>query len=100
VVDTTSPTNRTLEQPYRAGVNYTSVLDGFLVSPNIEVVDVTTIDLGAHSDHNRCGQHCVSVSTRRGFGGGDDRIVLRPRGGVCRGAESCGSAGAAVATSA
>lgn len=53
VVDATRPTNRTLEQPYRAGVNYTSVIDGFLVSPNVEVLDVTTIDLGfAHSDHN------------------------------------------------
>lgn len=53
VVDATRPTNRTLEQPYRAGVNYTSVIDGFLVSPNVELLDVTTIDLGfAHSDHN------------------------------------------------
>ena len=53
VVDPTSPTNRTLDQPYRAGVNYTSVIDGFLVSPNVEVLDVETVDLDfAHSDHN------------------------------------------------
>jgi hypothetical protein len=52
-MDATRPTNRTLEQPYRAGANYTSVLDGFLISPNVEVPDVTTIDLGfAHGDHN------------------------------------------------
>jgi endonuclease/exonuclease/phosphatase family metal-dependent hydrolase len=52
-VDPTSPTNRTLEQPYRPGVNYTSVIDGFLVSPNVDVLSVETVDLGfAWSDHN------------------------------------------------
>ena len=52
-MDPTRPTNRTLEQPYRAGVNYTSVIDGLLVSPNVEVLGVETVDLEfAHSDHN------------------------------------------------
>jgi hypothetical protein len=52
-VDASSPTNRTLEQRYRPGINYTSVIDGFLVSPNVDVLDVTTLDLGfANSDHN------------------------------------------------
>jgi endonuclease/exonuclease/phosphatase family metal-dependent hydrolase len=52
-VDPSVPTNRTLEQPYRPGVNYTSVIDGFLVSPNAEILDVETLDLGfASSDHN------------------------------------------------
>jgi endonuclease/exonuclease/phosphatase family metal-dependent hydrolase len=52
-VDATTPTNRTLEQPYRPGVNYRSVIDGFLVSPNVDVVGVTTLDLGfVNSDHN------------------------------------------------
>lgn len=52
-VDASAPTCRTLEQPYRAGVNYTCVIDGFLVSPNVEVEHVETVDLHfVHSDHN------------------------------------------------
>lgn len=52
-VDPATPSNRTLDQPYRAGVNYRSVIDGFLVSPNVEVVSVETLDLEfANSDHN------------------------------------------------
>ena len=59
--DAATPTNRTVEQPYRSGVNYTSVIDGFLVSPNVEVVSVETLDLVfAHSDHNP-----VRVKVRR-----------------------------------
>jgi endonuclease/exonuclease/phosphatase family metal-dependent hydrolase len=53
VVDPRTPTNRTLDQPYRQGVNYTSVIDGLLVSPNVAVLEVETLDLGfVHSDHN------------------------------------------------
>lgn len=52
-VDASTPTNRTLDQPYRPGVNYASVIDGFLVSPNVEVLAVETLDLHfANSDHN------------------------------------------------
>jgi len=51
--DPAVPTCRTLEQPYVAGVNYTCVIDGYLVSPNLEVVDVEGLDLGfENSDHN------------------------------------------------
>jgi endonuclease/exonuclease/phosphatase family metal-dependent hydrolase len=52
-VDARVPTNRTLEQPYRPGVNFTSVIDGFLVSPNVEILGAETLDLEfANSDHN------------------------------------------------
>lgn len=52
-IDATRPTCRTLERPYRPGVNYTCVIDGFLVSPNVEVLGVETLDLGfVNSDHN------------------------------------------------
>jgi len=52
-VDSSVPTSRTLERPYSPGVNYTCVIDGFLVSPNVEIVAVQTVDLGfEHSDHN------------------------------------------------
>lgn len=52
-VDESTPTCRTLEQPYKPGVNYTCVIDGFLVSPNVEILATKTGDLGfANSDHN------------------------------------------------
>jgi len=52
VADPNAPTCRTLERPYREGENYTLIIDGFLVSPDVEVVDVRTVPLGfEHSDH-------------------------------------------------
>ncbi|MES1202848.1 MAG: endonuclease/exonuclease/phosphatase family protein [Pseudomonadota bacterium] len=43
---------RTNERPYKAGENYTTVIDGFIVSPDVEIEGVTTRDLGfAFSDH-------------------------------------------------
>lgn len=51
--DPRTPTNRTLEAPYVPGVNHTSIIDGFLVSPGVEVLSVETRDLGfEHSDHH------------------------------------------------
>ena len=46
------PTCRSTDIPYTKGVNYTSVLDGFIVSDNIEA---TAINIDAdfeYSDHN------------------------------------------------
>jgi endonuclease/exonuclease/phosphatase family metal-dependent hydrolase len=43
---------RTLERPYVRGANYTAVIDGFLVSSNLSVLSVRTVDLGFRfSDH-------------------------------------------------
>jgi endonuclease/exonuclease/phosphatase family metal-dependent hydrolase len=43
---------RTLERPFRTGENYTAVIDGFLVSPNVTVLEVRTDELGFRfSDH-------------------------------------------------
>lgn len=43
---------RTNERPYKAGENYTTVIDGFIVSPDVEIESVTARDLGfAFSDH-------------------------------------------------
>ncbi len=51
--DPAIPTCRTLERPYEVGVNYTCVIDGFLVSPGVEVLNVEGVDLGfKDSDHN------------------------------------------------
>ncbi len=52
-VDPNTPTNRTVSQPYIEGDNYTTVIDGFVVSPNLEIVSVQGVDLGfKDADHN------------------------------------------------
>ena len=51
-VDPARPTVRTLYKPYVPGENFTGIIDGFIVSPNVEVVEVETRDTGfRHSDH-------------------------------------------------
>lgn len=51
--DALIPTNRTLNIPYKKGVNYLSVIDGFLVSPNVQVNKVKGYSLEfENSDHN------------------------------------------------
>lgn len=52
VIDPSVPSVRTNEQPYTAGVNYTTIIDGFVVSPNVQVGSVRGIDLGFRfTDH-------------------------------------------------
>lgn len=43
--DAEVPTARTNERPYRAGENFTTVIDGFVVSPNVAIESVATADL-------------------------------------------------------
>jgi len=51
-VDISTPSVRTNYQPYKKGENYTTNIDGFLVSPNVEVLEVITIDTGfKYTDH-------------------------------------------------
>ena len=51
--DPTVGTSRSLEHPYRKGENFITVIDGFLLSPNIQLVDIQGEDLQfAHTDHN------------------------------------------------
>lgn len=50
--DTSFPTNRSLEKAYVAGETKTQVIDFFLCSPNIELVEVNVINLDfKFSDH-------------------------------------------------
>lgn len=50
--DPTTPSNRTNNQPYVEGQNYRSVIDGFLLSPGLEAVEVRGVELGfRNSDH-------------------------------------------------
>lgn len=51
-LDKTIPTSRTVDIPYKAGVNFVSIIDGFLVSPNVTIVKVEGHDVGfRYSDH-------------------------------------------------
>lgn len=51
--DITTNTVRDLYEPYIEGSTFETVIDGFLVSPNIEIISVVTNDLGfANSDHH------------------------------------------------
>lgn len=51
--DNSSPTNRSLAAPYRAGETFTTVIDGYLLSPDLEAISVRTLDLQfRYSDHN------------------------------------------------
>ena len=53
VTDDAVPSVRTAHQPYEVAENYTLVIDGFLVSPNIELVSVSTDNLHfSFSDHH------------------------------------------------
>ncbi len=46
-------TCRGADMPYTKGVNYSTVIDGFLVSDNITVIEERTVDTDyAYSDHN------------------------------------------------
>jgi len=50
--DPTLPTNRRVSTPYERSTTLTTVIDYFLLSPNISVVDVKTVDLDFRfSDH-------------------------------------------------
>ncbi len=50
---TNAPTCRSTDIPYQKGVNYTVVLDGFIVSNNVQVIENKNIDLDfMYSDHN------------------------------------------------
>ncbi|MDR0269273.1 endonuclease/exonuclease/phosphatase family protein [Paenibacillus sp.] len=52
-VDKNTPSVRTVDVPYQEGVNFRAVIDGFLVSPNVEIVKVQGHDLKhKFSDHN------------------------------------------------
>lgn len=50
--DPDTPTNRSLASAYREGETYVTIIDGFLVSPNVTIEETETISMGfALSDH-------------------------------------------------
>jgi len=52
VYDEKTATNRKLSTPYKNGETFTTLIDFYLVSPNVEVLNIETFDLDfAFSDH-------------------------------------------------
>ena len=53
VADKAAPTSRAMSAGYVPGQTPTRIIDGFLISPNVELQEVATVDQGfARSDHN------------------------------------------------
>ena len=53
VYDPQLPSNRNVDMAYRKGITKTTIIDFFVVSPNVGVLKVKTMSLGfADSDHN------------------------------------------------
>ena len=53
VFDPSLPSNRYTDMPYKKGVTRTTIIDFFVVSPNIEVTVVSAVSMGfAFSDHH------------------------------------------------
>jgi hypothetical protein len=51
--DPSTPTNRDNAFPFEKGKTPTTILDYFLISPNVELLTAKNIDLGfKNSDHN------------------------------------------------
>ncbi len=51
--DPTTPSLRATDRPYTLGENFLTIVDGFLVGPDVEILSVKTFDLGfEHSDHH------------------------------------------------
>lgn len=51
--DVNIPTVRSNAFPYKKGINFVTVIDGFLVSPNVAITEIYGHDLSfEHSDHN------------------------------------------------
>lgn len=60
--DKNIPTVRSLEKPFIEGENFTGIIDGFLVSPNLRVDQVRAFDLNfENTDHNPTS---ITVSIR------------------------------------
>lgn len=52
VIDPSTPTMRSMQQPYVAGENYLGIIDGFIASPNVQPAQVSTLDTEfEYTDH-------------------------------------------------
>jgi endonuclease/exonuclease/phosphatase family metal-dependent hydrolase len=52
VYDSLNPSNRFTDMPYRKGITRTTIIDFFVVSPNVEISKIATVPMGfKYSDH-------------------------------------------------
>lgn len=59
-VDTSQPSNRRTNAPYRPGTTHVTVIDGFLLSPNVKIESVATVPLGfKDTDHEPVIVHLI-----------------------------------------
>lgn len=62
-VDKETPSVRTNERPYKKGENFTTVIDGFVISPNVKTESVKTRDLDfQYSDHQPVDARFVAAN--------------------------------------
>jgi len=74
--DASVPSVRTNYQPYVAGENYVTTIDGFIVSPNVAIDSVNGIDLGfEHTDHQP-----VRITVRALVTAGSSERTVTPPG--------------------
>ncbi len=62
IADPATPTVRSSERSYTRGENYTTIIDGFIVSPGVELIEVSTTDL----DFQPADHHPVRARFRHG----------------------------------
>lgn len=61
-IDRDTPSVRTNERPYRKGENFTTVIDGFVISPNVRTLSVKARDLDFQfSDHQPIDARFVAL---------------------------------------
>ncbi len=61
-IDRETPSVRTNERPYKKGQNFTTVIDGFVISPNVRAESVKARDLGFdYSDHQPVAARFVAA---------------------------------------
>ena len=52
-IESLAPSCRNADAPYEAGVSFVTMVDGFLLSDNVEILELETVDNGfLYSDHN------------------------------------------------
>ena len=65
VVDEKTPSVRTNERPYKRGENFRTVIDGFVISPNVGAKSVETTDFDfEYTDHHPVTAEFYAVEAR------------------------------------
>jgi len=63
-IDPSTPTVRTNERPFRPDENYRTIIDGLIVSPNVDVVSVRGIDLNFQNTDHQPVRYSLAVKAQ------------------------------------